>query len=130
MYFIYSLLLGLAFLILLPRFFLDAFRHGKYVAGFRERLGWLDPIENHGRPVIWIHCVSVGETQAARTLVQALKHRFPEHSIAISTITLTGQSLARKIFKDDAEKIFYFPIDWRWVARRTFKAINPAVVVL
>ena len=49
MYFIYSLLLGLGFLILLPRFLLDAFRHGKYVAGFRERLGSLSPLGNDKR---------------------------------------------------------------------------------
>lgn len=130
MYFIYSLLLGLAFLILLPRFLLDAFRHGKYVAGFRERLGQLTPIHNGGRPVIWIHCVSVGETQAAQPLVQGLKQRFPDHAIAISTITLTGQNLARQIFKDEAAKVFYFPFDWRWVARRALTAINPAMVLL
>lgn len=130
MYFIYSVLLGLAFLVLLPRFFLDSFRHGKYVAGLRERLGGLTPIENDGRPVIWIHCVSVGEAQAARPLVHLLKQRFPNYAIAISTITLTGQNLASQIFKDDAEKVFYFPFDWSWVARRTLKAINPAVVLL
>ncbi|MGI9065906.1 MAG: 3-deoxy-D-manno-octulosonic acid transferase [Pyrinomonadaceae bacterium] len=130
MYFIYSLLLGLAFLIFLPRFLFDAFRHGKYVAGFRERLGQLSPIENNGRPVIWIHCVSVGETQAARPLVQGLQQRFPNYSIVISTITLTGQNLARKIFKHDVEKVFYFPFDWRQVARKTIKAINPAMVLL
>ena len=125
MYFIYSLLLTLGFLILMPRFLLDAFRHGKYVAGFRERWGSLSPIQADGRPVIWIHCVSVGETQAARPLVQGLKKRFPQSLIAISTITLTGQNLAREIFKDDAAKIFYFPFDWRWTVRRTLKAINP-----
>lgn len=130
MYFIYSLLLGLGFLILLPRFLFDAFRNGKYVAGFRERLGQLTPIENGGRPVIWIHCVSVGETQAAQPLVQGLKQRFPDHAIAISTITLTGQNLARQIFKDETAKVFYFPFDWRWVVRRTITAINPAIVLL
>jgi 3-deoxy-D-manno-octulosonic-acid transferase len=129
MYFIYSLLLGLAFLILLPRFLFDAFRHGKYVAAFGERLGRLRPIENT-RPVIWIHCVSVGEAQAARPLVQGLRQRFPNHAIAISTITLTGQNLARQIFKDEADRIFYFPFDWRWVARRTLKTVNPAAVLL
>ena len=129
MYFIYSLLLSLAFLILLPRFLFDAFRHGKYVAGFRERLGQLTPIESDGRPVIWIHCVSVGETRAAQPLVQGIKQRFPNHAIAISTITLTGQTLARQIFKDEA-KVFYFPFDWRWVTRRTLTAINPAIVLL
>jgi 3-deoxy-D-manno-octulosonic-acid transferase len=130
MYFIYSFLLGLGFLILLPRFLFDAFRHGKYVAGFRERLGGLTPIQNDGRPIIWIHCVSVGETQAAHPLVQGLKQRFPDHDIAISTITLTGQNLARQIFKDKATRIFYFPFDWRWVARRTLKAVNPDMVLL
>src|SRR5882762_7143262 len=130
MYFIYSLLLTLGFLILLPRFLLDAFRHGKYVAGFRERWGSLSPIEANGRPIIWIHCVSVGETQAARPLVQGLKKRFPKSLIAISTITLTGQNLACEIFKGDVAKVFYFPFDWRWVVRRTLKAINPNVVLL
>ena len=130
MYFIYSLLLGLGFLILLPRFLLDALRHGKYVVGFRERLGSLSPVTKAGRPVIWIHCVSVGETQAARPLVQGIKERFPNHLIVISTITNTGQDLAREIFKHDAAKVFYFPFDWRWVVRRTLKAVKPDAVLV
>jgi 3-deoxy-D-manno-octulosonic-acid transferase len=130
MYFIYSLLLALAFLILLPRFLLDAFRHGKYAAGFRERLGSLTPISNNSRPVIWIHCVSVGEAQAARPLVQALRERFPRHAVAISTITRTGQELAREVFKQDAVKVFYFPFDWRWTVGRALSVVNPAVVLI
>lgn len=130
MYFIYSLLLTLGFVILLPRFLFDAFRHGKYVAGFRERWGGLSKIQADGHPVIWLHCVSVGETQAARPLVRGLRERFPQSVIAISTITLTGQNLAREVFKDDAAKIFYFPFDWRWVVRRTLKAINPDAVLV
>lgn len=130
MYFIYSLLLVLGFLIFLPRFLFDAFRHGKYVAGFCERLGSLPDIQRDGRPVIWIHCVSVGETQAARPLVKGLRKQFPQHLIAISTITLTGQNLAREVFKHDAERIFYFPFDWQWTARRTLKAINPSALLI
>ena len=38
MYFLYSFLLTLGVIALLPRFVTDAFRHGKYVAGLRERL--------------------------------------------------------------------------------------------
>jgi 3-deoxy-D-manno-octulosonic-acid transferase len=128
MYFIYSLLLAVGFLILLPRFLYDAFRHGKYVAGFRERLGALSPANS--QPLIWIHCVSVGETQAARPLVLELKKQFPDRRIAISTTTLTGQNLAREIFKYDADRIFYFPFDWRWSVRRTLKALHPAAVLI
>jgi 3-deoxy-D-manno-octulosonic-acid transferase len=128
MYFIYSLLLSVGFLILLPRFLYDAVHHGKYVAGFRERLGTLSPA--NGQPLIWIHCVSVGETQAARPLVLELKKQLPNRHIAISTTTLTGQNLAREIFKHDAEKIFYFPFDWRWSVRRTLMALRPEAVLI
>src|SRR5688572_19603389 len=114
MYFIYSVLLVLGFLFLLPRFLLDAIRHGKYVAGFRERFGSVSAITKGGRPVVWIHCVSVGETQAARPLVRGIREQFPEWLLAVSTITLTGQNLAREVFKDDAVRVFYFPFDWRW----------------
>jgi 3-deoxy-D-manno-octulosonic-acid transferase len=130
MYFVYSLLLTLGFLVLLPRFLIDALRHGKYIAGFGERLGSLSDLESQGRPVVWIHCVSVGESQAARPLVRALRQRFPDHLLAISTTTLTGQRLARELFKNEASKIFYFPFDWRWTVRRALKAINPAVVLI
>lgn len=129
MYFIYDLLFGLAFLILSPRFLIDAFRHGKYVAGFRQRLGFVAPLAS-SQPVIWIHCVSVGETQAARPLVHRLREQYPQHLIAVSTTTLSGQKLAREVFKHDAACVFYFPFDWRIVVRRTLKAINPAIVLI
>jgi 3-deoxy-D-manno-octulosonic-acid transferase len=121
--------LCLGFLILLPRFLLDAIRHGKYVAGFSERLGSITPLASD-KPVVWLHSVSVGETQAARPLVLSLKQRYPDHQLVVSTTTLTGQNLARDIFKNDAARIFYFPFDWRWTVRRSLKAIRPNVVLL
>lgn len=130
MYFVYSLLLTLGFLVLLPRFLIDALRHGKYVAGFRERLGNLSPLENQKQPVIWVHCVSVGEAQAARPLVRGIRIRFPDHMIVVSTTTLTGQNLSREIFKNDAAKVFYFPFDWQWTVRRALKTINPSAVLI
>jgi 3-deoxy-D-manno-octulosonic-acid transferase len=130
MYFGYSLLLAFGFLILLPRFLFDAFRHGKYVAGFRERLGILTPLEDHDRPVVWLHCVSVGETQAARPLVQELLKQFPNYLLAVSTTTVTGQALAKEVFKTTAVKVFYFPFDWGWTVSRTLNRINPSAVLL
>jgi 3-deoxy-D-manno-octulosonic-acid transferase len=130
MYFVYSLLLTLGFLVLLPRFLVDAFRHGKYVAGFRERLGSLSQVDRQGDPVLWIHCVSVGESQAARPLVRGIRLRFPDHRLVISTTTLTGQNLARELFRSEAEKVFYFPFDWRWTVRRALRAINPSAVLI
>jgi 3-deoxy-D-manno-octulosonic-acid transferase len=129
MYQLYSLLLTLGFLVLLPRFLFDAFRHGKYTAGFRERLGFF-PSTKVPQPVIWLHCVSVGETQAARPLADLIPKHFPGHALVVSTITLTGQNLARQVFKDKAARVFYFPFDWRWTVRRTLREMKPAAVLL
>jgi 3-deoxy-D-manno-octulosonic-acid transferase len=129
MYLAYSLLLTIGFLFLLPRFIFDAFSHGKYVAGFRERLGTLPDVGDR-RPAVWIHCVSVGETQAARPLVERLRKEFPHHALVVSTITLTGQKLARDVFKDQVDRIIYFPFDWRWTVRRSLANVNPVAVLI
>jgi 3-deoxy-D-manno-octulosonic-acid transferase len=130
MFAIYSLLFTLGFVALLPRFLYDAFRRGKYVSGFSERLGNLTPLPTNQHPTIWLHCVSVGETQAARPLIRRLEEQFPQHRIVVSTITLTGQRLARDVFKKNAAKVIYFPFDWAFTTGRSLSRINPSVVLL
>jgi 3-deoxy-D-manno-octulosonic-acid transferase len=130
MYFLYSLLLTIGVVALLPRLVYDALRHGKYVAGWRERLGQLPLIETRGCPVIWLHCVSVGETQAARPLARALRRQFPSHALVVSTVTLTGQRVAREVFQAEAAAIIYFPFDWSWSVLRALRQVNPAAVLI
>ncbi|HWT00108.1 MAG TPA: 3-deoxy-D-manno-octulosonic acid transferase [Pyrinomonadaceae bacterium] len=130
MYLLYSFLLTLGVVALLPRFIVDALRHGKYVAGLRERLGGLPAIETGGRPVVWLHCVSVGETQAARPLARAILERFPSHALVVSTTTATGQRVAREVFRDDAAAVIYFPFDWAWAVRRSLRKVNPSAVLI
>ena len=130
MLFAYSILLTIGVLVLLPAFLLDAARHGKYVAGLRERAGGVAPVEARGRPVLWLHCVSVGEAQAARPLVRLLGERFPDLALAVSTTTLTGQRVARDAFGRSAAAVFYFPFDWAWSVRRALDAVKPSAVLL
>jgi 3-deoxy-D-manno-octulosonic-acid transferase len=130
MYLTYSLLLTFGFLVLIPRFIFQALAHGKYVSGLRQRLGSIDSIKADPRPVIWLHCVSVGETQAARPLVKRLLSEFPNYSVVVSTITVTGQNLAHRVFSSSVQNVFYFPFDWTWTVRRSLDAINPSVVLL
>ena len=130
MYLAYSLLLTLGLLVLIPHFIYQAIAHGKYVDGLSQRLGSLKGIHLSSRPVIWLHCVSVGETQAARPLVKKLRSVFPHHSLVVSTITATGQKLAHQVFANDVDSILYFPFDWRWTVRRALNAVNPDVVLI
>lgn len=126
MFFLYSILLTVGFVALLPRFLFQT----KYAAGLRERFGRLPDFDAEGKSIVWLHCVSVGETQAARPLAAEIIRNFPEYKLVVSTTTLTGQTLAKEIFKQDAALVFYFPFDWKFTVRRALKRINPKIVLL
>lgn len=127
MYFVYSLILTLGFLLMLPLFLL---RREKYASGFRQRLGDHPSFKHDDRQVIWLHCVSVGETNAARPLVERLLTEFPRHRLVVSTTTKTGQDIAGKIFAGKADAITYFPFDWKFSVRRALAAFRPSLVLL
>jgi 3-deoxy-D-manno-octulosonic-acid transferase len=130
MYLVYSLLLTLGLIVLIPRFLFQAITHGKYLPGLRQRLGSVPRLSESAKPTVWLHCVSVGETQAARPFVRELRKQFPNHRLVISTVTVTGQNVAQTVFKDDAAEVIYFPFDWSWSVRRSLRAIKPDVVLM
>ncbi len=130
MFFLYSLTLSIGFLFLLPRFVFDALRKGKYAAGFWQRLGYLPEFKQSEKPVIWLHCVSVGEANAAFPLAEKILETFPEYRLVVSTTTKTGQKIAREVFAGLAEMIFYMPFDWRFSVRRALGKIKPNIVLL
>jgi 3-deoxy-D-manno-octulosonic-acid transferase len=130
MYLAYSLLLTLGLLILIPHFIYQALAHGKYLSGLRQRLGSVPEVKHSGKPVIWLHSVSVGETQAARPLIESLRQTYPNHILVVSTITQTGQNLAQQLLADRASAVFYFPFDWKWTVRRTLARVKPSLVLL
>jgi len=127
MFRLYSLLYSLAFIAMLPAFLLN---REKYLPGFSERFGRLPEFRKDGRPVIWVHCVSVGEANAARPLVKRLREEYPGFRIVISTVTKTGQDLCKQLYSDEAELIFYFPFDWKFTVLRALRAIRPNLVLV
>src|SRR6476659_2670240 len=103
---------------MLPAFAVSAILRGKHAAGFFQRLGFLPAFAPDERNVVWIHCVSVGETNAARPLVDAIRDSYPDHRLIISTVTRSGQKLAREIFADKADCVFYVPFAFSWSVRK------------
>jgi 3-deoxy-D-manno-octulosonic-acid transferase len=132
-YFIYSLLMGLVAVVLLPYWLIQGLRHGKYLSNLLERLGLafpsLEKLPANRAGAIWIHAVSVGEALSSVTLARQLKETYPNRRLVISTTTLTGQALARERLPF-ADAIIYFPLDWSWCVRRALDAVQPATVVI
>ena len=112
----YSILYTFLLIFYLPVFIYRVLVQGKDPNIFFKRIGG-PPLRNSSdpaQPSLWIHAVSVGEVKAIEPLVEALALK--RDQLFISTITDTGQNLARSIFHDRA-CVFYFPFDWKWICR-------------
>ena len=133
MYLVYSLLMGLAAILLTPYWLIQGIRHGKYLSNLKERLGLafpaLEKLPAEGPVAIWLHAVSVGEVLAGVTLAKRLKEEVPERALVVSTTTITGQALANERMPF-ADAVIYFPLDWAFCARRALAAVRPALVVV
>ena len=73
----------------------------------------------------------MGETLSIEPLVNELHHRFPEARLVFSTVTRTGQALARQRFSVYGQgNTFYFPVDLGLVCRRFLDFIRPTLIVI
>lgn len=133
MYFIYSLLMGFAALLLTPYWLVQGLRHGKYLSNLGQRLGFSFPslakLAAQRPGAIWIHAVSVGEALSSVVLARRLKEAYPDRPLVISTTTITGQALARERMPF-ADAILYFPLDWSSCVRRAIEAVRPSAVII
>jgi 3-deoxy-D-manno-octulosonic-acid transferase len=133
MYLLYSLLTAIGMILLLPYFLVRGLGSGKYFHNLSERLGKLPcavlSAASGARGSIWVHAVSVGEVLAGLPLARAMKERFPERKLFVSTTTRTGQELARERMKF-ADGVFYFPMDWAFSVRRVMRVLQPGLIVI
>ncbi|MFA5251924.1 MAG: 3-deoxy-D-manno-octulosonic acid transferase [Phycisphaerae bacterium] len=104
-------------------------RYGRYRAGWANRFGKIARKDPALKKCIWLHAVSLGEVNAAKTLVEELKKRFTGLEIVISTTTDTGYARAAAVFGAN-HKVFYFPLDFSCTMRRAFVGIQPAICLL
>ena len=128
MRFVLDLLYLLAGLAYSPFILYRAIRYGRYRAGWAQRFGKISR-RNPEKKCIWIHAVSVGEVNAAMTIVRELEERFGDFEIVISTTTDTGFARATNLFSREHE-VFYFPFDFSWAMHRAFGNIRPAICLL
>lgn len=129
--FVYNLALLAVLLLGAPWWIFRMVTTQKYREGLAARLGRipaaLRPVAG-GRPVLWLHAVSVGEVLAVSRLVDELDRDFPDHRVLISTTTRTGQQLARQRF--GAKRVFYCPLDLPWAVRAYLRALRPRMLIL
>lgn len=78
---------------------------------------------------IMLHSVSVGETLAAIPLVRALRHRYPELPITVTTTTPTGSERVLSAFGNDVQHL-YLPYDLPDAIARFLDKVDPKLVLI
>lgn len=125
--FLYTIAIYLATPVIVLRLFARGLHYRGYFARWRERFGFFpDP---HLRDSIWVHAVSVGEVNAALPLIRALRRRYPQLPMVVSTVTPTGSERVRAQLGDDVFHV-YLPYDLPRAVGRFLDRIQPSFAVV
>lgn len=125
--FVYALATLLLALVFWPVLLL----HPKLRGGTARRFGRYpkDFLAGRAGPRIWLHGASAGDLLALLPIYRELKARRPDAVFVISTMTNSGEAIARTRFSD-ADATTFVPYDLPWVTDRAVDAIRPDILVL
>ncbi len=130
MFFLYRLLFPLVFLFFLPGLIVKLIRRGGWKKTYMERFGlFRRPDLKDWQGAIWIHAVSVGETNVALSLLNAWNKVNPDHKYVLSTTTTTGQEIARNKAPENV-KVIFCPVDSRGAVRAALNLLRPSALVI
>jgi len=123
---IYTLLLYLSLPIAILKLIVKERKSPFRNAKLKNQLGFVT--KTSGK-VIWVHCVSVGEFNAARPLIDQILDIYPEHKLAITTTTITGAEAVRNHYQDRVIH-YFFPFDLPFIVGSFVNKINPVACIL
>jgi len=130
---LYNLALGAGLVVGAPVWIPWVLLSRKRRTNLPERLGLRGvppPTSADGRPTVWVHAVSVGETLAAVPLLRLLRRRISDVRQIITSVTLTGRETAVKSLSGVIDEGFYFPFDLPGLCGRFLDRLRPDVVVI
>jgi 3-deoxy-D-manno-octulosonic-acid transferase len=130
---VYTLLIYLAvpfaFAIVLWR----GLRDRSYRQGLSERFGGGARVAAGAQmdtaPAIWLHAVSLGEMSAAAPLVRALRAKYPQNPLVLTTATPTGRARAKNLFGDTVD-VRFLPYDMPGAVARFLDRIRPRLAII
>ena len=128
MFILYDLIFIIFALSYLPVYLLRR----KFHSGFLMRLGIFPEKlrkEFYGKRPIWLHAVSVGEALASRSLLEHLHREYPKKQILISTVTPTGNRIARSLAVEN-DAVIYLPLDISFIVKHVLSFIEPSLFII
>jgi 3-deoxy-D-manno-octulosonic-acid transferase len=126
--FLYTLAIRAGAPFILARLWWRGRREPFYRRRIGERLGNYREA-SPGRPVMWIHAVSVGEARASAALVRGLAAAHPGHELLLTCTTAAGRETLKELHGESA-RIAWLPYDFPGAVRRFLEHFRPRLGVL
>ena len=124
--YLYTCIYYLCAPLLCIRWVYKSFKPPQYREPMRERFGF---VARQQKESIWFHAVSMGESIAAKAIINELLEEKADLNIVVTTTTPTG---ARLILEDMGDRVthHYSPCDLPGTIKRFAKRIKPSVLVI
>ncbi len=97
-----------------------------WVDGRKNIFDQIEARVEHDRPLIWVHCASLGEFEQGRPLIEAIRKEHPAYRILLTFFSPSGYEIRKNY--EGADYIFYLPVDTPANARRFVDLVKPEKV--
>lgn len=122
----YGLLLYLMLPFVLAYFLWRGLREPGYLRGWTQRLGFFAQLPQAG---FWLHAASVGEVQAALSLIRSLRKRYPHTPLLLTTFTPSGRARAKAALPGDI-KVAFLPLDLPHATGLFLRRLRPRLAII
>ncbi|MFN2354219.1 MAG: 3-deoxy-D-manno-octulosonic acid transferase [Desulfopila sp.] len=127
---LYRIIVALLFYCSLPLLLLGIVISGRHRRGVWQRFACYPPVRSQRaeEKTIWVHASSVGEVQAARTIINAVTSYQPTARIILTVMTEHGWRVAQSRLGDEVQCLLA-PLDIPGIVGRAVAAIRPDIYI-
>ncbi len=126
--FIYNIIYLLLLPLIIVRLFIKSFYNKNYRKRLLERFAIIPIATTTNKPLIWLHCVSVGEFLASIAIIEQILSD-NKYQLLITSTTPTGSS---EVIKRYHNKVihYYMPFDIGSLVQKFINKLNPKICVI
>lgn len=84
-------------------------------------------LASNTKPIVWMHCASLGEFEQGRPVLEGLQKQYPNYSILLTFFSPSGYEVHKNYA--GADYVFYLPMDSAGNARKFLKITNPSIAI-
>ena len=94
------------------------------------RKNWEDKLQGKlqpNRPLVWVHCSSLGEFEQGRPVIEKIKKETPNYQILLTFFSPSGYEIRKNY--EMADVVMYIPTDTKKNAQKFIRLANPHKVI-